>query len=211
MSFIDRSNCSANNEAESLVTKTIISNGKKVSFQSYLPNHDHYNYLILNEYEQQKNHQRQLLKRPKDTITINAEEWLSQHKFDIYLTVTLVKSIRYGTCGVDYCNDEDTQRTAEKLLREITRKIGRRRKTLNYATFLEYQKNDRPHLHILFSNPQNYAFYKVQSKIHSVIVQEDMIHKEWHVEPVYNEKGVIKYNLKTGFNAFIPMGSSINH
>lgn len=177
---------------------------------------DHEKYLGSLEEEGFKDSQTRILKQTKSylhqvALKESAETWLSKHEFDLFLTVTLLKSIVSDNGTSWYITEENIENTAKFLLRGITRKLAGRRKSLNFAVFLEYQFNGRPHLHILISNPRNIAFIKVQSKIHSVLIETDWIDKEWNLVFAYNQDGSINYSLKTGFNAFKPISCSISN
>lgn len=139
--------------------------------------------------------------------------WLDADEYKVFLTVTLKKSLvdpktKWGLP----LKEEHIIRTGKFLRNSITEWLTGRHGRLNFLTFYEVGSFDqRPHLHILFDNPNGVPFGRIKGFVQSIILdrKNPWLREQWDVRQIPDQLGLLKYTLKNGNRAFIPEASCL--
>jgi hypothetical protein len=137
-------------------------------------------------------------------------DWLSKQQLRMFLTVTLKKSLVDKNTRIHVqLTDEEIVRTGKYLQNQITRLLTGRRGRLSISTFREIGRFDRrPHLHILFDNPNDIPIDRMEKLLRPIIEENRWTHDQWDVRPITTQRALTGYSLKQGIFSFLPEASS---
>jgi hypothetical protein len=211
-------NCSSNNEAEILVTKTIVSKRNGVSFRTKIRDKitdiDNSKYLLLMSNASSKHKKTRSNEEPDDLKQLRRfiSESLGNGKY-IFLTVTFKNKIQTVKGSLKTIEQNDVLRTAVYLKNKIGCVFGGKRKRIDFIPCMQTNSNNNWHLHIVFGgfkNPETFealkanTFEKLQKILGGICSDHELLHNQRDVQISYNNNDLIGYNTRIGVESWIP-------
>jgi hypothetical protein len=146
--------------------------------------------------------------------------WLGSDCLNVFVTVTLKKSIWIENTKGEYILAPIAGEHVRKvgwLIRDRVSKMTygtrafKNKKVPPFLVFTEYDSSDRPHLHIIASMPSFMDENEYNANFRSIANKIDWVYNQIDIRPIAKNEvsKVIRYSLKSGFEAFIPEASFI--
>jgi len=148
-----------------------------------------------------------------------ATKWLSKYEMNVFITVTLKKTIFYSHGALTHIDRVEAEKTAgfirDRFLQALSRSASIDSKTLPFFVFFESGfVSWNPHLHIGAMIPPNMDFKDYSKLFCDTVGRLHWVNEQIDIRPITycndeDWQGICHYSLKTGLDAFLPEASNI--